>query len=184
MPKTTVYVAWLRAINVGGNRMVKMDALKRIFTKLGGQHVRTLINSGNVAFEHEKQGEAALRKSIEQALEDALGFDVTTIVRTEQELLSLIDSEPFQGVATDEHTRLYVTFLADEPTAAQWKALRALASPMQEFTRCGRELCTVYRKDRAAKEPFSNTLIETVLGTRATTRGWPTVQKMLALTKK
>lgn len=184
MPGTTVFIAWLRAINVGGNRMVKMDALKRIFTKLGGQHVRTLINSGNVVFAYEKIAETALRKRIETTLEEQLGFDVTTIVRTHDELQALVDAQPFATVEMTDDTRLYVTFLAETPTAAQWKALKAAETPTQQFLPCGRELCTVYRKDKAVKEPFSNTLIEKVLGTRATTRGWPTVQKMLALSQK
>lgn len=180
---SAIYVAWLRAINVGGNRMVKMDDLKKIFARLKFDNVRTLINSGNVVFGGPKQPEAALRTLIETTLEKKLGFDVTTLVRTSEELKALVAFDPFKDVQADENTRLYVTFLATEPTAAQWKALQAIANPDQQFTKRDRELFTVYRVAAAKKEPFSNALMEKILGTRATTRGWPTVVKTLALTR-
>lgn len=180
-----VYIAWLRAINVGGNRMVKMDDLKKIFAKLGGSNVRTLINSGNVVFEHAPQPEAKLRALIETTLEKALGFDVTTVLRTKAELEALAKHDPFKDVKMDADTRIYVTFLADEPSASAWKDLMELAvDGAQEFTKKGRELFTVYRVKIETKQPFSNTQVEKVLGTRATTRGWPTVLKTLALAQK
>jgi uncharacterized protein (DUF1697 family) len=48
-----VYVALLRGINVGGNNMVPMKALKASFEKLGFRDVATYINSGNVVFRAE-----------------------------------------------------------------------------------------------------------------------------------
>ena len=44
------YVAFLRAINVGGHT-VRMDALRRLFETWGGVNVETFISSGNVVFE-------------------------------------------------------------------------------------------------------------------------------------
>lgn len=176
-----VYIAWLRAINVGGNRMVKMDDLKKIFATVGCVSVRTLINSGNVVFEHTLQPEAALRTLIETTLEKTLGFDVTTVLRTQAELAATMKLDPFEGVTVDEHTRLYVTFLADKPSAAAWKKLEEMEHEDVVFTKGDRELFTVYRVNLAEKRPFSNTDVEKLLGTRATTRGWPTVIKAFAL---
>lgn len=177
----TTYVAWLRAINVGGNRMVKMDDLKKIFAAMKFTNVRTLINSGNVVFEAKRHSEPALRTLIESTLEKKLGFDVTTILRTADEVEAVVKGDPFKGVKVDADTRLYVTFLADEPSAADWKKLQALANKDQAFTKKGRDLFTVYRIPVVKKEPFSNALVEKMLGTRATTRGWPTVQKIVSV---
>ncbi|MBA3354552.1 MAG: DUF1697 domain-containing protein [Pyrinomonadaceae bacterium] len=47
MPK---YVAFLRAINVGGH-IVKMDHLRQLFEALGFSNVDTFITSGNVIFD-------------------------------------------------------------------------------------------------------------------------------------
>ena len=50
------YIALLRGINVGGQRMVKMSLLKAAFEAAGFNHVKTYINSGNVLFvKHQKQ---------------------------------------------------------------------------------------------------------------------------------
>jgi len=48
------YVALLRAINVGGH-VVKMDVLRKHFTKLGFTNVETFIASGNVLFDADQQ---------------------------------------------------------------------------------------------------------------------------------
>ena len=64
----TQYVAFLRAVNVGG-RVVKMTELKKIFEGAGLEDVSTFIASGNVIFASAKppqklepQIQAALQK--------------------------------------------------------------------------------------------------------------------------
>lgn len=44
------YIALLRGINVGGNRIVKMAELKNVLLALGLKDVKTYIQSGNVLF--------------------------------------------------------------------------------------------------------------------------------------
>ena len=46
----TVYIAFLRAINVGGTGMLPMKDLAALCTDLGLKDVRTYIQSGNVVF--------------------------------------------------------------------------------------------------------------------------------------
>ncbi|MGZ3625117.1 MAG: DUF1697 domain-containing protein, partial [Ktedonobacteraceae bacterium] len=48
--KMTRYVSLFRGINVGGNQLVKMDALKELHTSLDLQDIQTYIQSGNVVF--------------------------------------------------------------------------------------------------------------------------------------
>src|SRR4029077_19756102 len=45
------YVAFLRGINVGGNRVLKMDDLRKAFESLGFKDVKTVLASGNVMFD-------------------------------------------------------------------------------------------------------------------------------------
>ncbi|NTU66209.1 MAG: DUF1697 domain-containing protein, partial [Chloroflexi bacterium] len=61
------YVAFLRAINVGGHT-VKMDALRRHFAALGFAGVEKFIASGNVVFDTTARNTHALEKKIEQHL--------------------------------------------------------------------------------------------------------------------
>jgi uncharacterized protein (DUF1697 family) len=63
----TVFVALLRAINVGGTGTLSMKELSALCADLGLKKIRTYIQSGNVVFES-LLSEAALRDKLEQAL--------------------------------------------------------------------------------------------------------------------
>ena len=58
----TKYVAFLRAINVGGHTIIKMADLKQIFESLGLENVQTYIQSGNVIFESDEEDTAYIGK--------------------------------------------------------------------------------------------------------------------------
>ena len=77
----TVYIAFLRAINVGG-RTVKMDRLRGLFEHLGYADVETFIASGNVIFQSPAEDTRALEQQIEAHLAASLGYEVATFVRT------------------------------------------------------------------------------------------------------
>ena len=93
MPK---YVAFLRAINVGGHT-VKMDQLRSLFEALSFSNVQTFIASGNVIFDSKSKSTKALEKKIESHLQDALGYEVATFIRTTSELAVIADYKPFPG---------------------------------------------------------------------------------------
>src|SRR5215467_6473926 len=90
------FFAFLRAINVGGGRTVKMQSLRRVFESLGFSKVETFIASGNVIFETMTQKTKTLESKIEKALQEALGYEVRTFVRTEAELAKIAGYRPFR----------------------------------------------------------------------------------------
>src|SRR5215475_6853587 len=94
----TKFVALLRGINVGGNKLVKMDDLKKWFAALGFKNVKTILASGNVLFESSATGEDALVKKIEKKLESELGHTVTVQIRSIEEIQKLADREPFKKI--------------------------------------------------------------------------------------
>ena len=91
----TRYVAFLRAINVGGH-VVKMEALRKLFESMGLSRVETYIASGNVIFETEARKPGALEKKIEDELKIALGYAVGTFLRSIPELTSIVETIPFE----------------------------------------------------------------------------------------
>src|SRR3954464_12194003 len=111
------YVAFLRAINVGGHT-VKMDRLRALFEELELANVKTFIASGNVLFDSAARNRAALESRIERHLEQALGSEVATFVRTTAELGTVIQFRP-AGVDPGEYEsrQLYVGFFKDAPAA-------------------------------------------------------------------
>jgi uncharacterized protein (DUF1697 family) len=101
------YVALLRGINIGGHKKVPMKELKKALEQQSFLNVKTLLNSGNVVFEGEK--DAVL--SIQGLLEKTFGFSIDTIVLPFEEVVKLVGSEPFKEVKVTPQIRMYVTFL-------------------------------------------------------------------------
>lgn len=60
------YIALIRGINVGGNKIVKMQDLKTMLQSLGFQNVKTYIQSGNVVFDGGETGKRLLRNPLKK----------------------------------------------------------------------------------------------------------------------
>src|ERR1035437_9933175 len=109
------FVAFLRAINVGGH-VVEMEALKRHFETMGFSEVETFIASGNVVFS--SKGAKGLDGKIAAALGRALGYEVRTFVRTVAELAEAAAHAPFAEKEVAACPTYLVGFLSKELDAA------------------------------------------------------------------
>jgi uncharacterized protein (DUF1697 family) len=140
------YVALLRAINVGGHT-VKMERLRELFAEAGVENVETFIASGNVIFESDSRDGAALEREIEKHLEEALGYEVGTFIRTLDEIAAVANYDPFPKAAPVEkgHT-LSVIFLRSAPGKETGKKLDELRSELHDFNIRGRELYWLSRE--------------------------------------
>lgn len=175
MPK---YIAFLRAINVGG-RTVKMDVLKEYIAMPGFEQISTYIQSGNVIFEHKSKDVKKLEGAIAIQLKEKLGFEVVTIIKTPAQLTTLIDNCPFEHVAED--MALHVSFLSAVPAAEDVAALMAFQSANEQFRQVGDAIYILLKKGAYADSKFSNAFLEKKLKVAATTRNWATVNKMAAV---
>ena len=63
-----VYVAMIRGINVGGNKLIKMDQLRKSLEAKGFEQVKTYIQSGNVVFKAAKLSSTAVARKIEAVI--------------------------------------------------------------------------------------------------------------------
>src|SRR6059058_1005619 len=96
------YAAFLRAVNLGATRKAPSGVLRAVFEDLDFDGVATYQTSGNVIFAARTQnGEDALRRRIEAALSDALGFDVPVFLRDERKLRAIAAHEPFDPAAVE-----------------------------------------------------------------------------------
>src|SRR5262245_28710575 len=127
------YIAFLRGINVSGHKLIKMVELKTMFEKAGYKNVRTFIQSGNVVFETSKTKNESLAKKIEQLHENKLGYDVTVVIRTPEEIKSVISDYPFSKIKNHDSYRAHVAFLSAEPEKPTIKELEALSGPGEMF---------------------------------------------------
>ena len=82
----TAFICLLRGVNVGGNKMLKMESLKKLFSSLGLDDVSTYLQSGNVVFRSDVTDRAVLVRKIEEAIRKATALDVRIILRTAAEM--------------------------------------------------------------------------------------------------
>jgi len=173
------FIAFLRAINVGGGRTVKMQSLRQIFKSLGFFNVATFIASGNVVFETTTKRTETLERKIEKALKEALGYEARTFVRGEDELAKIANHRPFPGSKFDETWQSNIIFLADNLNNKLKRGMYALRTKTDEFEVHGRE---VYWRRRRKQNGalFSTVPLEKILGPAFTVRGANTIKRIVS----
>ncbi len=170
------YIAFLRAINVGG-RNVKMEVLRGLFEGIGFSQVATYIASGNVVFETPRTDISAVEAEIAAVLHTALGFEVAAFIRTVAQVGSVVEDVPFSQDQLAAASALNIAFLHEVPDEEQTTRLIGLRTDIDEFAVQGREiywLCRIKQSD----SKVSNAVLEKTLGVPATLRGIRTLQKM------
>ena len=174
MPK---YVAFLRAINVGGH-VVKMDQLRQLFEALSFENVETFIASGNVIFDTKSKNVAALERKIDRYLHDSLGYPVAAFVRSVDEIAQISAFSAFSEseLATDGN-QLFVIFISEKPDKAAVEKLMSLRSKIDDFCCNEREVYWLYRR-KAGESKFYGPSLEKVLGIQATVRNVNTVHRL------
>ena len=169
------YVAFLRAINVGGH-VVKMDRLRSLFESAGLASVSTFIASGNVAFESRKTA-ASLETLIEATLQAALGYEVLTMVRTSDEVIRVVEHADAQGLASGSGVTRYIGFLKRAPGADAARRVAAMSNEIDTLAVHGREL--YWRCNRSFSDStVAGPALGKALGVAVTTRNLNTVRKL------
>jgi uncharacterized protein (DUF1697 family) len=173
----TVYVSMLRGVNVGGSGRLQMHALREAYESLGLRDVRTLLQSGNVVFVSGIRDRGALAKRIMQELERRFDLAIDVVLRTSDELRSVVDRGPLSSVELDP-AKLLVMFLAAVPSAkAQAALLKAHKGPEMIEIR-GPEIYLYYPLGVGGSK-LTNAVIERALDVSGTARNWNTVTKLL-----
>ena len=171
-------VAFLRAVNVGG-RTVRMDALRAAFEALALTRVETFIASGNVIFDTQARGFAALERKIETRLHATFGFEIHTFIRSAAELVAIAAHPAFDATELAAASTHVVGFLASAPDAAALKTIATFNTEVDRFQVHGRELYWLSRL-KQSESTFSNAAFEKALRMRATFRGIATLHKLNA----
>ncbi|MCX2724977.1 DUF1697 domain-containing protein [Roseibium salinum] len=109
----TVFVALLRAVNVGGTGKLPMADLRAIAERQGFRDVATYIQSGNLVFRTELTRQEAQAR-LEEALAAHFGRSADVFLRTAEELQSLSGRIPFADAAPNQ---VLITFLPEEASA-------------------------------------------------------------------
>ncbi len=175
----TSYVAFLRAINVAGQKLIKMKDLAQIFAAAGCKNVHTYIQSGNVIFDSKSTNSAALSKKIERTLQQALGYDVPVILRTVAELEALVRRHPFKKIKTGDEVVPFVVFLSNQTKPTPKLPLISIKENLELFEIKDGAAFIVARRKQNGWFGFPNAFVEKELGVVGTTRNWNTVNKIV-----
>ena len=173
-------VALLRGINVGGKNLVPMRELQAVFIQAGCQDVRTYIQSGNVLFEAGPVMADQLSSHLSAAIKERFGCRVPVVVRTAEEMLAVLASNPFfrgDEAAEISEDSLHVYFLSQQPTAKQTATLDAARSLPDEFALQGREIF-LRLPNGMARTKLTNAYFDSKLASVCTARNWRTVKKL------
>jgi len=178
-----VYLALLRGINVSGKNIIKMEDLRKRMEAAGYLNVKTFIQSGNIIFSSDERDQSKISKFIEEFLKQGYGYDVTVFVLTKEELEKAIDNNPYTNERVEEEPgfkKLYVTFMSKAPASENFEKLKQAPIGGDEIAFNGPIL---YFKlfSKASDSKLSNSLIESKLKLRATTRNWNTTLKLLQM---
>ncbi len=179
----SVYIALLRGINVGGQKIVLMEELRKSCARLGFEGVETHVQSGNVVFRAAPRSAANLASGISNAIQRDFGFPVTVVVRTADELRAVAKGNPFLKERGIDPLRLYVTFLSEAPSKEGLARLKALPAGSDRLSLKGREIY-LHAPNGYGRSKLANTAVENALSITATTRNWNTVDALLELTSK
>jgi uncharacterized protein (DUF1697 family) len=173
-----VWISFLRGINVGGNNLLPMAALKGLYAELGFEQVHTLLQSGNAVFVAGKSSK--LEQRIVRAIEARFAFRPRVMLRSPDELRQAASHNPFPKQAQSEPQRVLVHFLERAPAKGALEKLRAAHQGPERFELRYHTLY-VYFPEGAGKSKLTPARMDKALGVQGTARNWNTLTKLIAL---
>lgn len=177
------YVAFLRGINVGGRKMIKMAELVRLFSAAGFKNVRTFIASGNVIFDAPQKNSKALSEKIEQTLLQELRFEVSVVVMSLDQLKAITKRNPFKRVQPSDDVMLFVTLFSSELKPKPKLPLDSAPDSLEVVSVTDGAAFMIAHRKKTGWFEFPNNFIEKKFGLTATTRNWSTLVKIVAIGK-
>lgn len=148
------YVAFLRGIGPGNPNM-HPQKLVGVLEELNFTNVKGVISSGNVIFESESKNIKTLEDIIQKSWPEKLGFNSTTIIRSQTQIQNIINKKPFGNQEFSKVNYQMVTFLK----------------------KGGEEFNVV--DTTSSKTPKFMTDLEKKYGKEITSRTWKTVNRVL-----
>jgi uncharacterized protein (DUF1697 family) len=172
------FFAFLRAINDGPGRVVKMNVLRQTFESLGFSGVATLLASGNVVSETRAKDVGMLERKIERRLKQTLGYNVPVFIRTHAELKKIAALE-FLEDSEIHGADLNIILLADDLDERSKAELGSLTTPTDGFRVHGREVYW-WRRKKPGTSLFSSVPLAKVICVPFAIRGTSTIRKLVA----
>lgn len=173
----TKYVALLRGIGPGNPNM-HQSKLCEALESLGFSSVRGVISSGNVIFESQITNVKILEAMIEKTWPEQLGFNSTTVVRSQKQLQKLVKANPFGDLVHGSSSYLLVTFFKNPTKVTYSLPYTPLNKPYKLVANLDKTLFTV-TDNTIIKTTDLMTWLEKEFGKQITSRTWLTVHRII-----
>lgn len=164
----TVYIALLRAVNVGGTGKLPMADLVRIAESIGFLRPKTYLATGNLMFES-TGSEEEVKSKLADALSEYAGKPVAVVVRTAAEMASVLWANPFPDRAQNQTAVIFL----DSPPPAD---LEVVAQAGEEVQAGKREVYVHY------PQGMGRSKLRMSIGKKGTARNINTVTRLVAMT--
>ncbi|NER18164.1 DUF1697 domain-containing protein [Spongiivirga citrea] len=171
------YIALLRGINVSGQKKILMADLRAILEENGLSNVHTYIQSGNVVFQSREIKTNELAWKIKQCILSRYGFEVPVLVRTKEQLETILTNCPFKK---EKLGKSYFTILHTPPDSLLINEVTTLSYEKEEFT-ITNECVYFFCEAGYGKAKFNNNFFEKKLKVAATTRNYKTMVKLIEM---
>ncbi len=176
----TPFIAFLRAINVGGHNKIKMSDLKSTFEELGFANVKTFIQSGNIFFESSEKNTEKLEALISKKIKSNMNMNVPCMIRKVTAIEAIVKNNPAQKIKIPVGFVADVTFLKNPIKPTEKFPLTLAKGDLKLIAFNKTELYSIHRA--FGKSPSIPSLTEK-WGSVSTTRKMDMVKKMLSSQK-
>jgi uncharacterized protein (DUF1697 family) len=169
----SVFITFLRGVNMAGHCTIKMTDLLSLYKKLGYQDAITYIQSGNVVFSSPDSAETIAGR-IEKAILKEFGHTVPAMVRTIGEVEKITVKNPFLSEKDYDPAKSAVIFLYDEPDQGQLAKVADIDYPPDKFKIIGKEIF-IYCPNGFGKTKLYTNFFENKMKVTGTARNWKTI---------
>ena len=176
----TTYIAFLRGINVGGQKKVPMEALRKLVLNAGFSHVKSYIQSGNLVFKSTIGDIQKIENMLSAAILEEFGFEVPVLVMSIPQIQDILAKNSFKKSKEVERNSRYFVLLTSPP---EHKHIQAFQNEHYEHEEFAVKSHCVYLQCQKGygKAKLNNNLIERKLGVLATTRNERTLNRLLEI---
>lgn len=174
------YIALLRGINVGGQKILPMSELASMLENIGLRNVETYVQSGNVVFQSEETNILLLADTIRAAIKKSRSFEPQVLLLEPRAIEKAVRENPFPEAESEPKT-LHLFFLSSEPRSPDLDTLESIKSSRERFTLKDGVLY-LHAPDGIGRSRLAANA-EKLLGVPMTGRNWRTVRKIMEMTQ-
>ncbi len=174
------YIVLLKGINVGGHKKVPMAELRELLTKTGFINVQTYIQSGNVILQSPQDDLQDIEETIQSAILNHFGFEVSVLVKTRENLKRIFNGSPF---SEEKKKASYFMMLHDIPDKELVKVASEKIYEGEEY-KIVEDCIYFFCAKGYGQAKFNANFFERKLKTFATSRNYNTTVKLIAMSSK